>query len=132
MPYKKSGRDSSRRAILEDKSAGVNFMPTATRSSVRSARHRRNISNKVRVVRGRVRLHVAGYPGLESFNPSELILHIAVSKLRIAAKKVLRITKQATEKKRQRKGQRKKGQGKKEQSKKARRKIRKTRRRTKE
>jgi hypothetical protein len=90
-------------------------MSPVKRLRVKAARRRRTSSNKVRFVRGRIRLHVAGYSGLESFSPFELIRHIGVSNLCIAAKKVLRLTKQATDKKK----------------KKARRKIGKTRRKRK-
>jgi hypothetical protein len=50
---------------------------------------KRGGSTKVRVVKGRVQLRVAGYKGVQSLAPSHLVRHIPSSKLRIAAKKFL-------------------------------------------
>lgn len=68
------------------------------RQSGRTTRKRRGVgvrrrvkaSNKVRVVGGRVRIRVTGYQGLQSLAPSSLIRFIPATKLRLAAKKVLR------------------------------------------
>ena len=84
-----------RRASLEKTSGGV-FMPPLTRSRASSSRRRRTSSKKVRLVNGRIRLRVPGYTGLQSLSPAHLVRHIGVSKLRLAAKKVLRLTKRAS------------------------------------
>ena len=76
MPKQKRG---GRRATRSRSAAG------------RKIRRRRvKTSNKVRVVAGRVRLRVKGYEGLQTLAPSSLIRFIAATKLRIAARKVLR------------------------------------------
>ena len=36
-----------------------------------------------------MRLRVAGFPGVQALSPSHLVRHIAATKLRLAAKKVL-------------------------------------------
>lgn len=56
----------------------------------KTRRRRVKASNKVRVVGGRVRIRVTGYQGLQSLAPSSLIRFIPATKLRLAAKKVLR------------------------------------------
>ncbi len=65
---------------------------TRKRSGAGRKRRRVKTSNKVRVVGGRVRLRVTGYQGLQSLVPSSLIRFIPATKLRLAAKKVLRST----------------------------------------
>jgi hypothetical protein len=44
----------------------------------------------VRVNKGRLGIRVAGYQGVQSLTASELVRHIPLSKLRAAAKKVLK------------------------------------------
>ena len=66
---------------------GTNFEQITGR---KIRRRRVKTSNKVRVVAGRVRLRVKGYEGLQTLAPSSLIRFIAATKLRIAARKVLR------------------------------------------
>ena len=114
MPYYRSrGRDGEeggerRRATLE--AAESISMPPVTRSRAKSSgRRRKTGSSKVRVVKGRVRLRVAGYQGLQSLSPSQLVKFIAASKLRLAAKQVLKRTKRAAKKtgRRRRRGGRK-------------------------
>ncbi len=68
-------------------------------------RRKVKVSNKVRVVGGRVRLRVTGYQGLQSLAPSSLIRFIPATKLRLAAKKVLRSSR--VKPARRRKGKRK-------------------------
>jgi hypothetical protein len=81
-------------------------MPAVTRSRSTTARRRRTSSKKVRVIKGRVKLRVAGYPGVQSLSPAHLVRHIPSSRLRVAAKKVLKQTERATgkKKKKRRKG----------------------------
>ena len=65
-------------------------MPAVTRRRKKAAaRGRRRGSSKVRIIGGRVRLRVAGFPGVQALSPSHLVRHIAANKLRLAAKKVL-------------------------------------------
>ena len=65
-------------------------MPAVTRRRKKAAaRGRRRGSSKVRIIGGRVRLRVAGFPGVQALSPSHLVRHIAATKLRLAAKKVL-------------------------------------------
>ena len=68
-----------------------------TRSRSKATRRRTNkrktkTSNKVRVVGVRVKLRVTGYQGLQSLAPSSLIRFIPTTKLRLAARRVLRST----------------------------------------
>ena len=78
---------------------------------------KRGGSTKVRVVKGRVQLRVAGYTGVQSLAPSHLVRHIPSSKLRIAAKKLLGKSKKnlggKRSKKRRRKGKKRGRKGKK-------------------
>lgn len=53
----------------------------------------RKRSNKVRVVSGRVRVRVPGFPGTQGIAPSAIIKHVPASKVRAAAKRVLMATK---------------------------------------
>lgn len=84
--------DSSSRAklsALEDFDSAP--MPAVTRrKSKAAATKRKKGSKKVRIVSGRVKLRVTGYPGVQTLVPSHLVKHIAVTKLRAAAKKVLK------------------------------------------
>jgi hypothetical protein len=45
--------------------------------------------SKVRVVKGRVSLKVAGFPGYQRLAPGQLVRHVPITKLRAAAKKIL-------------------------------------------
>lgn len=45
--------------------------------------------SKIRIVGGRVKLRVAGFKGVQALSPSHLVRHIALGKLKAAAKKVL-------------------------------------------
>jgi hypothetical protein len=75
--------------------------------------------SKVRVVKGRVQLRVAGYNGVQSLASSHLVRHIPSSKLRLAAKKLLRKEKKNPGGRRSKKGRKgKKGKGKKRKGKK--------------
>ena len=65
------------------------YMPAVTRRRSAGASQRRKGSAKVRIVGGRVKLRVAGFSGVQSLSPSHLVRHIASSKLKAAAKKVL-------------------------------------------
>lgn len=78
------------------------------RKTIKKSRKRRTrTSNKIRVVGGRIKLRVTGYQGLQSLAPSSLIRFIPTTKLRLAARKVLRSTGQQPIRRRKR-GSRKK------------------------
>ena len=74
-------------SILEEAVSGS--MPAVTRRKARATAARKKGSSKIRFVKGRVKLHVAGFPGIQSLSPTHLVRHIAASKLKVAAKKVL-------------------------------------------
>jgi hypothetical protein len=98
---------------------GSKQMPPVTRKRSAAAAKRR-VSNKVRFVKGRVQLRVAGYSGTKYLSPSHLVRHIAPSKLRIAAKLVLKQTERGgtTKKRKRRKGKNSQKRGKKRTTKK--------------
>jgi hypothetical protein len=87
-------------------------MPAVTRRrAAAGARRRRGGKSKVRFVKGRVVLRVAGYAGARHLSPAHLVRHISAAKLRLAAKQVLRKTARkggAVKKKRRRKRKTKK------------------------
>lgn len=57
----------------------------------RSAKRRLSSGGKVRVVKGRVRVRVAGYNTLQSISPVNLIRYIPAIKIRVAAKRYLNL-----------------------------------------
>jgi hypothetical protein len=59
-------------------------MPRAQRKKARTVKRA-----KVRVVKGRLTLKVAGYPGLHRFGASQLIQFVPLNKIKVAAKKIL-------------------------------------------
>jgi len=59
-------------------------MPRAQRKKARTVKRA-----KVRVVKGRLTLKVAGYPGLHRFGASQLIQFVPLNKIKVAAKKFL-------------------------------------------
>lgn len=61
----------------------------------------------VRVTKGKISLRVAGYSGLQKFGASELVRFVPLSKLRVAAKKVLGRSGAKKTSKKRRKGKRK-------------------------
>jgi hypothetical protein len=67
-------------------------MPAVTRKRSASAAKKRRGGNKIRFVKGRVQLRVAGYAGTRYLSPAHLVRHISAAKLRLAAKHVLRKT----------------------------------------
>jgi hypothetical protein len=76
--------DSSERASIVS-------MPAKTRSQRRKRRTSRKISKgRLRVIKGRVNLKVSGYSGVQKIAPGSLIPYLPLTKLRAAAKKVLR------------------------------------------
>lgn len=113
MPYDRSGGGERRARLGADV---VGPMSPVTRSRA-SSKRRKAGSTKVRVVKGRVKLRVPGYPGLQSLSPALLVKYIGSAKLRVAAKKVLRKTKKGSGKRK--KGRRKARKGKKRRKKKA-------------
>jgi hypothetical protein len=104
VSYERSG-GSERRARLEPAEERRDHMPAVTRYRSTTARRRRTSSKKVRVIKGRVKLQVAGFPGVQSLSPAHLVQHIPSSRLRVAAKKVLKQTERATGKKKKKKRQ---------------------------
>ena len=60
------------------------------KATKRKGRRKVAFSNKVRLVGGKLRMRVTGYDGLQSLAPSALVRFIAATKLRLAARKVLR------------------------------------------
>lgn len=80
------------------------FMPARTRSKTASAKR----SNKVRLVKGRLKLKVVGYSGLQTLSPSQLVRHIPASKLRLAARKVLKLEGRSRNKRKKGKSQKRK------------------------
>lgn len=59
-------------------------------------------TNKIRVIAGRVSLKVSGYRQNQHVSASKLVRYIPVSKLRLAAKKVLRTTSVPTKQRKRR------------------------------
>jgi hypothetical protein len=55
----------------------------------RKRRARSGASGKLRVVKGRVNVRVAGYLGVQKLAPSKLIPYLPATKVRQAAKRVL-------------------------------------------
>jgi hypothetical protein len=53
---------------------------------------------KVRVVKGHLTLKVAGYPGLHRFGASQLIQFVPLNKIKVAAKKILVLSKKGVKK----------------------------------
>ena len=92
--------DTLERATLvnpnQDNDEDENSMPSRRRGRKGSKGGRRRKtggSSKrrgVRVNKGRLGIRVAGYQGVQSLTASELVRHIPLSKLRAAAKKVLK------------------------------------------
>ena len=62
-------------------------MPPRTRK--RPSKKRKGGSSKIRLVKGRVQLRVAGFAGVQNLAPAHLVRFIPSSKLRLAAKKLL-------------------------------------------
>jgi hypothetical protein len=85
-------------------------MPSGNRRKKRSGKKTQGSSSrKVRVVKGRVNIRVAGYSGLQKLAPSSLIPYLPASKLRQAAKRALGATgKKKIVKRRRRKTNKKK------------------------
>ncbi len=103
---------------------GPSQMPAVTRKrSAATARQKRGGANKIRFVKGRVQLRVAGYSGTRYLSPSHLVRHIPAAKLRLAARQVLRKTEKT--------GGRRPGKGRKRRKKKASKKKKRRRRRRK-
>lgn len=63
-------------------------MPKKTRST-KSKRAKSTASRKLRVVKGRINLRVAGYSGIQKIAPGSLVPYLPINKLRLAAKKAL-------------------------------------------
>ena len=105
---------------FESSSSGVaqlDSMPKRKRTNKRRTRktgkkRRIKTSNKIRVIGGRVKLKVRGYQGLQSLAPSSLVRFIPSTKLRLAARKVLRSIGHLPNTRRRKSGKRRKGRGK--------------------
>jgi len=59
-------------------------MPRAHRKRAKRVKR-----TKVRLVKGRLSLKVAGYPGVHRFGASQLIQFVPLNKIKVAAKKIL-------------------------------------------
>lgn len=64
-------------------------MPPKKKRTKKSKKGSSGGSSKPRVIKGRVNIRVAGYPGVQKVAPSQLIPFLPVTKLKAAAKKVL-------------------------------------------
>jgi hypothetical protein len=83
---------NERRARLESETRSL--MPSVTRAKAKSSAKRRSASKtKVRLVKGRVRLRVAGHQGVQNLAPAHLVRYVGVSQLKQAAKKLLKASK---------------------------------------
>lgn len=110
--------ESHRRARLapEDRgsigrSTGRHMSPAVTRRKSASRAAGRRASAKVRIIKGRVKLRVPGFPNVQTLSPSHLVRHISAAKLRLAAKQVLKKTNKKVRRrktKKRRKGKKKK------------------------
>ena len=88
------------------------LVPSMTPSTRRGKRRvRKTVRSRPRMLKGRINLRVAGYPGLQKIAPSSLIPYLPLNKLRVAARKALRASgkkrTRRTGKKRSRKTRRK-------------------------
>jgi hypothetical protein len=59
-------------------------MPRAHRKWTKSVKE-----TKIRLVKGRLLLKIAGYPGLHRFGASQLIQFVPLNKIKVAAKRIL-------------------------------------------
>ena len=104
--------DTLERASLIDTDIEEDSMPRRRKSSRAGGRRRKLGGSKrkgVRVNKGRIGLRVAGYQGLQHLSASELIRYVPLSKLRVAAKKVLnRSGKKRTKRKGKKRGRKRK------------------------
>jgi len=86
--------NSEKCEILNSPSEELDQMPKRRRAPTRKGKKRsRRVGatrrSKVRIVNGRVGLKVAGFKGLNYIPASQLVRLMPVSKLRLAAKKIL-------------------------------------------
>jgi hypothetical protein len=80
MPAKRRRSVGRKRRV---KSRGRSTGRRRTRRSTKASR------TKVRIIKGRVSIRVAGFPGYQRIGASQLVRHVPLSKLRVAAKRVL-------------------------------------------
>jgi hypothetical protein len=102
--------DTLERATLVDLDSDSESMPPKRRSRKRKGAKRgpRKGLKGVRVTKGKISLKIRGYSGIQKLGASELIHYIPLSKLKVAAKKVLRRSgAKKTKKRRKGKGKRK-------------------------
>jgi len=103
-----------------------------TRSTVAKGRRRRVARGKVRVVKGRVRVHVPGYKGNQSFSSASIVSQLSKATVKAAARKLVQRTgvkKQSRRRRRRRVGVRRTGRRKRTVGRRRRRAPGKTRRR---
>jgi hypothetical protein len=78
----------SETAVSETKGAqATNSMPKRKRTA--TSRKGKRGKATVRLVKGRLSIRVAGYPGYQRLAPSQLVRYIPLTKLKQAAKRVL-------------------------------------------
>ena len=85
--------DTLERATLldqKDNDDDNNSMPSRRKQKGNKAKGNLSKRRGVRVNKGRLGLRVAGYQGVQHLTASELVRHIPLSKLKAAAKKVLK------------------------------------------
>lgn len=84
--------DTHERATLVDLDSDSDSMPSKRKSYKRKGSRKtpRKGLKGVRVTKGKISLKVTGYSGIQKLGASELIHYIPLSKLKVAAKKVLR------------------------------------------
>lgn len=103
-PLLNYSKSDGRATLLDSES----LMPPKRKRSTKRASSK--ASRGVRIVKGRVALRVAGYSGVQRLAPSHLIKFVPLSKIRIAAKRVLSTTKvKSVKKKGRRSGKRRVG-----------------------
>jgi hypothetical protein len=82
--------DTSSRAHLVTETAAGTPQGSKSKSMPRkTSRKRTGGKGKLRVVKGKVNLRVAGYLGVQKLAPSKLIPYLPTTKVRLAAKKAL-------------------------------------------
>lgn len=77
---------------VESDSESSNSMPKRRRQKQKKNTKRRQNKKKIAVTAGRFPIRVSGYPGIQHLSASAVIPYIPLTKLKLAAKKVLKRT----------------------------------------
>lgn len=75
-------------------------------------RKKRTAKPNIRINKGRIQIRLAGYKGLQRISASELIKHIPLNKIRIAAKKLYKLQGKTISKRRKNQQKRQKSKSK--------------------